>query len=202
MQKTQTIKTIIDKEFHWEAGHRVWSQTLDTKYTHRGDSCCACRHLHGHSYRAKILLEETIPGDNIKDTGMVLDFKMIGFMKDFIDDVLDHKMLFDINDPLLQDELPRLFEDNKLKNVFKIDEYFIPDLNKLGIDLQSNEEKDKAVKEKYEGIVLVDFIPTSENIAGWLLRIAANKLKDLEHVKVTGVELWETPKSHVKVLAQ
>jgi 6-pyruvoyltetrahydropterin/6-carboxytetrahydropterin synthase len=58
--------------------------------------------------------------------------------------------------------------------------------------------KHKALIEKYEGMVVVDFIPTSENISAWLLEVARNKMQKLG-VDVVSVEFWETPKSHCKV---
>ncbi len=204
-------KTIIDKAFHWEGGHRVWTQSLDPKYTSRGDACHACKRLHGHSYLLKVFLEETEIGTNIKDTGMVMDFKMMGFVKDFVDDVLDHKSIFDINDPLLEEELSYLLDDDGKLNLIEFchkmpEGYWIPNLTKLRKTLDSfinkfNFSKDKAeaIMEKYEGINLVDFTPTSENLANWLLTIIEEKLKDLEHVKVNAVEIWETPKSHARV---
>ena len=204
------MKTIIDKTFHWEAGHRVWSQELDTTYTAKGDGCCACRHRHGHSYKMKVLLEETIPGENIKDTGMVIDFKMIGFMKDFVDDVLDHKMVLDIKDPLhAEDSLWVTDDDEELdfNLLHKMPEgYWIPNMTKIHESMDKSgwdkeAPKAKAILEKYEGTIFVDFLPTSENLAGWLLKVATNKLAPLDFVKVTAIELWETEKSHVRVEA-
>ena len=204
------MKTIIDKQFNWEAGHRVWSQELDKKYTSRGDTCTACRYPHGHSYRMKVFLEEIVPGMNIQNTGMVTDFKHLGFVKDFIDDVLDHKTLLDINDPLNAESLIWLLDDDEnidFDLLHKMPEgYWIADLTriiktmeKFNSDIDS--PKNKAILEKYQGVVLVDFIPTSENIANWLLEIIQEKLKDLENVRVKAVELWETPKSHVRAEA-
>jgi len=203
------MKTIIDKTFHWEAGHRVWSQELDTCYTSKGDGCCACRHRHGHSYKMKVLLEETTPGENIKETGMVIDFKMIGFMKDFVDDVLDHKMVLDINDPLhSEDSLYLLDDDGELDLSLchlMPEGYWIPNMGKIVESLEKFNDKyspkSKAIIEKYEGTILVDFLPTSENLAAWLLRVAQKKLEPLEYVKVTAIELNETEKSHVRVEA-
>lgn len=205
------MKTIIDKSFNWEAGHRVWSQELDTKYTSRGDGCCACRHQHGHSYLMKVFLEETIAGNNIKDTGMVLDFKMLGFAKDFVDDVLDHKMLLDIKDPLNAESAIWVLDDDEEIDtdcLYKMPEgYWIPNMNMIresmtkfsNCDNPLETPKNKAILEKYEGLLFVDFLPTSENIAGWLLKVITERLKDLTDVKVTAIELWETPKSHVRV---
>lgn len=207
------MKTIIDKAFHWEGGHRVWSQELDTTYTSRGDGCCACRHQHGHSYLAKVFLEETISGNNIKETGMVLDFKMIGFAKDFIDDVLDHKNLLDIKDPLNAENLVWLLDDDENIDMDCLhlmpEGYWIPNIQMILDSMrrfatESNpidSPKNKAIVEKYEGTILVPFLPTSENIAGWLLKIVQEKLKELTDVKVTAIELWETPKSHCRVEA-
>ena len=53
----------------------------------------------------KVLLEETIPGENIKETGMVTDFKHLGFMRNFIDDVIDHKSIYDIKIHYIQRKL-------------------------------------------------------------------------------------------------
>jgi 6-pyruvoyltetrahydropterin/6-carboxytetrahydropterin synthase len=61
--------------------------------------------------------------------------------------------------------------------------------------------KNKAIFEKYEGTVLVDFVPTSENLSAWLLTVAQKRMADLPNVKVSAVEYWETPKSHCRVEA-
>lgn len=64
------------------------------------------------------------------------------------------------------------------------------------LDLSNN--ADKAIYEKYEGFILVDFVPTSENLCTWWLEVANEMLAGLG-VKVVSVEYWETPKSHCKV---
>ena len=47
-------------------------------------------------------------------------------------------------------------------------------------------------------MVVVDFVPTSENISSWILQIAQKKMQKLG-VEVVAVEFWETPKSHCRV---
>jgi len=183
------MKWSIDKSFDWCYGHRVWSQELDTNFTSRGDSCLACRHLHGHQGKLRVILSS-----DTLDRGMVVDFKMLGWMKDFIDDVLDHKFIMDINDPIITHEVPDYITDGKLdlSLCHQYDEgYWMP-------NLQLGYEFGQAVMEKYEGMVFVDFVPTSENLSAWLLGIAQKKMAKLG-VKVVAVEFWETPKSHCKV---
>ncbi len=51
--------------------------------------------------------------------------------------------------------------------------------------------------EKYEGLIIVDFIPTSENICKFIYEVANKMLKELG-IDVVAVEYWETPKSHCK----
>lgn len=196
------MKWTIDKSFDWCYGHRVWSQQLDADFTGSEGVCLACRHLHGHQGKLKVMLE----GDEL-ERGMVTDFKHLGWMKDFIDDVLDHKMIMDIRDPLLEHEVPELmyrpFESGagtgpgdltfqKTKCVYHEEGYWTPALELLPKGLSP------AVIEKYEGMVFVDFVPTSENLSAWLLRVAREKMSAM-NVKVVAVEFWETPKSHCKV---
>jgi len=90
------MKWTIDKSFDWCYGHRVWSQELNAEFTADEGTCLACRHLHGHQGKLKVMLE----GDEL-ERGMVTDFKHLGWMKNFIDDVLDHKFIMYINDPLI-----------------------------------------------------------------------------------------------------
>ncbi|XPV68120.1 MAG: 6-carboxytetrahydropterin synthase [Halarcobacter sp.] len=167
----------ISKSFDFCYGHRVWSQELNKEYSI--DSCLKCRHLHGHQGKIIVYLEAS----NLKN-GMVTDFKHLNWFKAFLDDVLDHKFIIDLNDPLYPTLLPHF---NK-KELIKFDEeYFVPDLTKL-------KDEPIHIKEMYEGYVLVDFVPTSENLSAWFLNITSKKMKNLG-VRVSKVEFLETPKS-------
>ncbi len=167
----------ISKEFDFCYGHRVWSQTLNTEFSL--DGCLKCRHLHGHQGKILVYLE----AQDLKD-GMVTDFKHLNWFKQFLDDTLDHKFILDINDPLFSTLLPHIEKNDLLK----FDEgYYLPNLNKL---------KDEALHiiELYEGYVIVDFVPTSESLSAWFLKIVQNKMAKL-NIKVSHVEFLETPKS-------
>lgn len=198
------MKWIIDKSFNFCYGHRVHNQRLDTKFTESGDACLACRHLHGHEGLVKVFLEETLGGTNVQDTGMVTDFKHLGWFKNFLDDTLDHKFIMDLQDPLFKTEFPICLNDRGLEaNTHLMNEGFrIPNLDVVRGYLKDNQitgvEAD-AILEKYEGAVFVDFVPTSENLSGWLLKVCVEKMSGLSGVKVKAVEYWETPKSHCRV---
>ena len=66
------------------------------------------------------------------------------------------------------------------------------------MDFIKNEEDH--IKEMYEGYIIVDYVPTSENISTWLLKIIEKKMKRLD-VKVSHLEYLETPKSKSTVYA-
>ncbi|MAC83817.1 MAG: 6-pyruvoyl tetrahydrobiopterin synthase [Arcobacter sp.] len=171
------MKWKISKEFDFCYGHRVWSQTLNTEFSL--DGCLKCRHLHGHQGKILVYLE----ADELKD-GMVTDFKHLNWFKAFLDDVLDHKFILDINDPLY----PKLLSDVQKEELIKFDEgYYLVDLTKF-------KDEETYLTELYEGYVLVDFVPTSENLSAWFLKIVQNKMDKLG-VKVSHVEFLETPKS-------
>lgn len=187
----------IDKQFDFCFGHRVWSQQLDTKYSL--DGCMACRHLHGHQGKIKLFLRST----ELKN-GMVTDFKHTNIFKKWIDDVMDHKFIMDLNDPLLEHECPELvFSDGSIKYnlLVKDNEYnfYRPDYQTIDKNLDLNNPKEKAISEKYEGLIFVDFIPTSENLCVWWMEVANTMLNGLG-IEVHSVEYWETPKSHCKVV--
>jgi 6-pyruvoyltetrahydropterin/6-carboxytetrahydropterin synthase len=207
------LKHIIDKSFSFCYGHRVHNQRLDTEFTENGDACLACRHLHGHEGLIKVFLEEKNTGVNVNATGMVTDFKHLGWFKNFIDDVLDHKLILDLEDPLNEENLMWLLDDNQKIDMNLLHEmpegYWIPDMTKIINSMKDfhgrfggdpvDSPKNQAIIEKYEGVVLVDFVPTSENLAGWLLKIASKKMEGLNNIRVKAVEYWETPKSHCRV---
>ena len=195
------MKWTIDKSFDWCYGHRVWSQELNAEFTGADGACLACRHLHGHQGKLKVHLQ----GEALT-RGMVTDFKHLGWFRTFIDDVLDHKFIMDITDPLVPHEVPDFIDYNFASGTHS-NHTKILDLNKckhyaegywmLNLDSLSGIQE-QAVIEKYEGMVFVDFVPTSENLSAWLLGIARKKMAELD-VEVVAVDFWETPKSHCKV---
>ena len=76
----------VTKEIHFCYGHRLLN--------HKGK----CKNLHGHNATAVIRLES----DQLDELGMVIDFADIGdFVKSWLDEHIDHKMLLHRDDPFL-----------------------------------------------------------------------------------------------------
>ncbi|MCG3659236.1 6-carboxytetrahydropterin synthase [Aliarcobacter butzleri] len=168
------MKWEISKEFDFCYGHRVWSQTLNIDFSL--DACLKCRHLHGHQGKVIVYLES-----NELNNSMVTDFKHLNWFKAFLDDVVDHKFILDINDPLFSTLVPNI----KKEDLIKFEEgYFSINLTNF-----KNEEL-----ELYESYVVVDFVPTSENLSAWFLKIVQEKMNGL-NIKVSKIEFLETPKS-------
>jgi 6-pyruvoyltetrahydropterin/6-carboxytetrahydropterin synthase len=147
------------------------------------DNKCACRHLHGH--QGKIIIN--LVSDELTN-GMVTDFKHLNWFKKFVDDVIDHKFLVDKDDPFLHNFiLHRLAETNN-KLLINSDEYPYQYINPAAYDKCADYEK-----EIYEGIVVVNFIPTAENFSKWIYNIVDDKMRPLG-VKTKAIEFYETPK--------
>jgi len=164
----------ISKEFDFCYGHRVWSQSLNTEFSL--DGCLMCRHLHGHQGKVIVYLKS-----DTLESGMVTDFKHLNWFKKFLDDVLDHKFIIDINDPLFKTLLPSI----EKKELISFEEGY----KRVNLSDFKNE-----ILELYESYIIVDFVPTSENISAWLLKIVQEKMKKID-IKVSKIEFLETPKS-------
>jgi 6-pyruvoyltetrahydropterin/6-carboxytetrahydropterin synthase len=136
-------------------------------------------------------------GEELKD-GMVTDFKHLNWFKKFVDDVIDHKFIIDSQDPLFNTLLPDFkndFENEATKdNLGNLTQHFT--YNQRGYyTLPPEKYKHLPVhlQEMYEGYVIVDFVPTSENLSKWFYDIVKEKMKEL--CDVSRIEFWETPKS-------
>ena len=198
----------IDKTFHLEYGHRVWSQQLEAEFCAIGDTQCACRHPHGHSGTVRFFLR----GSELV-RGMVTDFKHLGFMKNFIDDVLDHKFIIDKNDPALTRITQVKINESALtftylsQNSGELVGTLKPILlnQKLcGYQLDHSPfspQIEVYEQELLEGFFIVEFIPTSENLAQFICQVAQAKMSDLG-VFVAKVEWNETIKSRAVYIAQ
>ncbi|MEA1913878.1 MAG: 6-carboxytetrahydropterin synthase [Campylobacterota bacterium] len=171
------MKWEISKQFDFCYGHRVWSQTLNKELAL--DACLMCRHLHGHQGKIIVHLQS-----NTLNNGMVTDFKHLNWFKQFLDDTLDHKFIIDIHDPLYDTMLPH-YNKSDLNRMPQ--GYYVPDLTLI------KNEPDH-IMELYSGYVIVDFVPTSENLSAWLLTIVQDKMLPLG-IEVSKVEYYETPKS-------
>lgn len=194
----------IDKEFHFEYGHRVWSQTLNQEFCATGDNKCACRHLHGHSGKVTVFAEAL----KLQD-GMVTDFKHLGWIKDFIDKYLDHKFVVDINDPLLANltqlkskwinhDQDLIFASTDQSSGIRVHHDAAPvqvvrDGRIVGWTLDTSEFQ-QAEREYYESFFFVNFLPTSENMTKWLHRLVNEKMCRIG-VKVSRIDWSETVKS-------
>jgi 6-pyruvoyltetrahydropterin/6-carboxytetrahydropterin synthase len=177
----------INKSFDFCYGHSVWTQQLNTEFSI--DGACVCRHMHGHQGQVTIKLE----AETLNESSMVTDFKHLNWFKKFLDDVLDHKMIMDIHDPALRLFFPLfnkldLDSGESVESVDFNDEfgYFRPHYTDH-CNLTPREV------EIYEGLIIVDFVPTSENLSKWFFDIIRNKMHKL--ATVIEVTFKETPKT-------
>lgn len=171
---------IIDKTFEFCYGHRVWTQKLNGKYA--ADLKCACRHLHGHEGKMQVYLT----ADKLDQTGMVTDFRHLEWLKKWINTYIDHQFIIDRADPLYD----KIIGDQHLYPVY------VPDTDHVAgyhIDL-SDLQPDTPEYEYFEGFMIVDFVPTSENLSSWMADIVEARMKEL-NVTVHHIDWWETPKS-------
>ena len=165
----------IKKSFQFDYGHRVWSQSLQEEFS--CDTELKCRFLHGH----RGVVEVSLSSHKLNEGGMVTDFKHLNWFKKFLDEVLDHKTIIDIHDPALHILFP-LVESNFL--VWEKGGYAVfPDL------------QDRLLNELYRGIVIVQFVPTSENLSKWLQEIVQEKIRLLDPGITAEITFYETPSS-------
>lgn len=195
---------VIDKQFSFCYGHRVWSQKLNADYCEVGDACCKCRHLHGHEGLVHVFLEA-----NELERGMVTDFKHLGWLKNFLDSHIDHKFILDLNDPWFINIINAkpVYEGNTLVALsatqplntkqgreIKVNAVYVPGTDFLaGYELDISDLKGPE-QEFYEGFFLVNFLPTSENLSKWLFECVEAKMS-LINVRTKRIDWFETPKS-------
>jgi 6-pyruvoyltetrahydropterin/6-carboxytetrahydropterin synthase len=180
-QEQAKPKWLIDKTFEFCYGHRVWTQTLNGAYA--DDLKCACRHLHGHEGKVQVFMES----DKLDDTGMVTDFRHLEWLKKWINANIDHQFVIHREDPLY---------DYLVGNNTALVPVFVPDTVFVAghkVDLTGMDAK-LPMFELFEGMFVVDFVPTSENLSAWLGGLVQKKMDGLG-VNVTRIDWWETPKS-------
>ena len=174
----------ISKQFNTCYGHRVYPQLTNEEFALNRPP--KCRHIHGHEGEIHVHLSADTLDPNEQ---MVTDFCNLGWLKKFIDDVIDHKFIFGINDPFFSRLL--LEPENKLVPVV------VPDTDHVVghvFDMSAYKNKESADYEIAEGYLVVDFVPTSENLSKWMCDLVSAKMQRIG-VNVSKVTWWETPKS-------
>lgn len=180
----------IDKQFSFCYGHRVYVQKLNQDYC-GDDNKAKCRHLHGHEGLVHVHLQ----GNELNSESMVTDFKHLGWLKNFIDNTLDHKFVIDINDPMFKMLVTDVYDTMSISNI-TYNNIVVPGTDHVvGKVVNLNGLNTNSPKyETLEGYLVVDFVPTSENLSKWMYDIVEAKMK-LINVDVSHIEWYETPKS-------
>jgi 6-pyruvoyltetrahydropterin/6-carboxytetrahydropterin synthase len=154
----------ISKQFDFCYAHRVHCQLLNKELSDNAKS--KCKFIHGHNGSIKL----TILGSTLNEQGMVVDYVNLNWFKNFIDEVLDHKFIVDINDPMNKILLGEWLSVKPLEHILSKDNYKIIDPSwflQFGNMYQ---------QEYYESFVFVPFVPTSENLSKWLFDIIQKKM--------------------------
>lgn len=181
----------IEKTFTGDLAHRIHNQNLDSNFTEGNSKVLKCRRLHGHTFSLKVKLGS----DELVDD-MVLDYNEIGFVKNMINDILDHRTLLSKNDPWFGKILcivPEYWEES----------FDIPPLKETEWDCEQvdiSNMNDQDIKEFLSSFTLVPFTTSSENIAKWIYGIIEKRIdtynkRNNTNVKVLSVSYKETPNS-------
>ncbi|WP_457679231.1 6-carboxytetrahydropterin synthase [Thermovibrio sp.] len=203
---------VISKSFEFAAAHSVHSQKLNPKWA--GSDYPKCRRLpgHGHNYKLTVYLT-----GELSDTQMITDFGHLKWLKEFIDDCFDHKLIIGVDDPafkLLFEKLG-LLEGEEFKFPFKVKavavglDYLIKSFETESISLSellnynfltfgNSPLQTEPLLDFYQrlidGIALFKGSPTSENLARFFYYFVSKNVEPLG-VKCYAVEVYETPTS-------
>lgn len=188
----------IEKTFTGDLAHRIHTQRLDSDFTEKGTKILKCRRLHGHTFGLKVKL-----GSKTLENDMVLDYNELGFVKDMINDILDHRTLIAESDPILEKVLLPVFSDYIKESLLEKSSEPYPifiktpwECSKFNIDVI----EDQDIKEFLDSFVIVPFTTSSENISRWIFQIVESKIYKFNQihstdVKVLSVSYKETPNS-------
>jgi 6-pyruvoyltetrahydropterin/6-carboxytetrahydropterin synthase len=126
------------------------------------------------------------PTGTLDPTGMVTDFRHLEWLKKWINEYIDHQFVIDLNDPLYR----QIVGDRVRYPIF------VPGTTHVAgwhLDL-SDLDPNTPEYEYYEGFMVVNFVPTSENLSSWMADLVEAKMSKL-NVTVDHIDWWETPKS-------
>lgn len=168
----------IMKKYSFCYAHRVWNQELS------GGRLCLCRHNHGHLGKVELVL--TAPS---LTRGMIIDFNELKPIKQFIDDVIDHKTLIDIADPLLKHYLNMV--NSTHGDLICHGMYY-----KVATPLLPQE-----LEEFAQSLVIIPCVPTSEHLSEWLAGIVEKQLRNWTEelgVRLISLKWWESETSYAE----
>ncbi len=205
----------ISKTFEFSAAHSVHSQRLKPEWA--GNTYPKCRRLpgHGHNYILKVFLKSK----ELDESQMVTDFGHLKWLKSFIDNCFDHKLIIGSDDPAFDFFFKKLglIEDDDflipegeaeflaVNGEFKIESGRVKRLpiGKLK-DFQFitfhnyKGEEESPLTDFYQrlidGISIFKGSPTSENLARFFFNFVSKNVEPLG-VRCSRVEIYETPTS-------
>lgn len=76
------MKATISKDFEFSASHQLTHLPSDHP----------CSRVHGHNYTVRVELSGVVS----RDTGFVLDYRLLNPIKQWLDDTFDHRHLNDV----------------------------------------------------------------------------------------------------------
>jgi len=206
----------ISKTFEFSAAHSVFSQRLDGRWAK--DTYPKCRRLpgHGHNYKLIVFLSSS----DLDDSQMVTDFGHLRWLKEFIDDCFDHKLLLSFGDPAFSFLLKKLgllregkfsvpVDEARIKAVAVDKNYRLKRFEFEEIELSRLKDftflsfrylgaTDSFEGDFYsrlvDGIAFFEGSPTSENLARFFYYFVNENIKPLG-VNCVKVSILETPSS-------
>ena len=205
----------ISKTFEFSAAHSVHSQRLNPEWA--GSSYPKCRRLPGHGHNYKLIVY--LKSEELDHSQMVTDFGHLKWLKEFIDDCFDHKLIVGSDDPAFELFLEKLgiLEDGKLKVPMgkadfvavngsyriesgRVSEVKVEKVRELPFFTFNNysSEEENPITDFYQrlidGLAFFKGSPTSENLARFFYRFVSENVKPLK-VKCSRVEIYETTTS-------
>lgn len=223
MENAMTVRNIkwtISKSSNFSYGHRVFTQDLIEEYS--GDTSCKCKWLHGHNADVTVYFEanELTRGfvtdfkhanwiakflDDVVDHKFIIDFHDPWFNNIINGTICGVQELSDGRPTgrFTYMESLHISSSNGKVRYIPILPVFIPNTDiivahKLDVNascgIGQNIFLDGPEKEFFEGFVIVDFVPTSENLSKWIFDFVKVKM-DKIGIRVTQVDFKETPKT-------